>query len=297
MVAMAHDENGAGYLQVIPPAQLASMKKTFTVGQLERALSRVFLPSDACEWDRTGLLAGDPDAAITGVAVALDPTIRAFEAAEAVGANVLVTHHPLFLDPPVSFLPASVQGANAGSRVHHVLAHGMSCLSFHTACDVSEQALGVLPAMLRLEPLHPLDPLPDQPKKGFGMVCQPAEGSLSLQHLASRCVSVFKSMPRVWGDPQTSISRVCTFGGSAGSALELCDREAIDCLVCGEVRYHDALDAFESGLCIIELGHDVSELPLCALLAGEVIAAGIPESSITIIDQSGNWHIPESVRR
>ena len=177
------------------------------------------------------------------------------------------------------------------------LSNGMSCLSYHTACDVTEQALGVLPAMLRLTPQHPLDPLPEKPAKGFGMVCTSPEGPLSLKHLSSRCVSVFKSVPRVWGDPDTLLSTVCTYGGSAGDALALCNEQAVDCLICGELRYHDALDAYESGLCIIELGHDVSELPLCALLAGECIAAGIPESSITIVDQSGNWHVPETVRR
>jgi len=39
-----------------------------------------------------------------------------------------------------------------------------------------------------------------------------------------------------------------------------------DALVCGEVRYHDALDAAESGLAIIEVGHDVSEWPLVEVL-------------------------------
>ena len=68
-------------------------------------------------------------------------------------------------------------------------------------------------------------------------------------------------------------------------------------MICGEVKYHDALDAAESGLCIIELGHDVSELPLCALLASEARAAGITESSLTVINQSKNWYTPETTRR
>ena len=72
---------------------------------------------------------------------------------------------------------------------------------------------------------------------------------------------------------------------------------SVDCLVCGELKYHDALDAAESGLAIIELGHDVSELPLCALLATEVVKAGIPESCVTILNQENNWYIPEALRR
>lgn len=285
-------------LQVVPPAQLVSLKKEFSVRQLEDALLCVFPAQDACDWDRTGLLVGDPDELITGVAVALDPTIRAMETACAVGANVLITHHPLFIDAPDLFVPAHAQGENAGSRVAFALSHHLNCMSFHTACDVSTEALDLLPAMLRLESLHPLERLAPGSTKGFGMVCRPADGEvLTLTYLAARCVSVFNAFPRVWGAPDTRIERIATFGGSATEALRACDEEAIDCLICGEVKYHDALDAAESGLCIIELGHDVSELPLCALLASEARAAGITESSLTVINQSKNWYTPETTRR
>lgn len=285
-------------LQVVPPAQLVSLKKDISVRQLEEALLRVFPVQDALDWDHTGLLVGDPDVNITGVAIALDPTIRAMETALAVGANVLITHHPLFIEPPDLFIPAHSQGENAGSRVAYALSNHLNCMNFHTACDVSCEALDVLPAMLRLESLHPLEPLAPGSAKGFGMVCRPAEDEkLTLTHLAARCVSVFGAFPRVWGNPETRIERIATCGGSASDALVACDEQAIECLICGEVKYHDALDAAESGLCIIELGHDVSELPLCALLASETIAAGIPESSLTVIDQSKNWYTPETTRR
>ncbi len=46
---------------------------------------------------------GDPARLVTGVAVALDPTVEAIENAANAGANVLVTHHPAFLQPPYSF--------------------------------------------------------------------------------------------------------------------------------------------------------------------------------------------------
>ena len=71
--------------------------RTITVGELEQALLELFPASDAESWDRTGLLVGDPRAVISGVAVALDATPRAVRAAQHIGANVLVTHHPAFL--------------------------------------------------------------------------------------------------------------------------------------------------------------------------------------------------------
>ena len=79
--------------------------------------------------------------------------------------------------------------------------------------------------------------------------------------------------------------------------IDECLKQGIECLICGEVKYHEALDASLSGLSIIELGHDVSEFPLCTLLAAYVEAAGVAQNCITMIDQKNNWYTPESSRR
>ena len=82
----------------------------FPVGESERLLLREMPAQDACSWDRTGMLTvGNPLEVVQGVAAALDPTLPALKAAKQSGANVLVTHHPVFLDPPTSFVPASIQ--------------------------------------------------------------------------------------------------------------------------------------------------------------------------------------------
>lgn len=79
---------------------LASNERMMVVGELERELLRKMPASDACSWDRTGMLVGNPMDTVRGVAVALDPTIHAVEEAHAHGANVLLTHHPVFIDAP-----------------------------------------------------------------------------------------------------------------------------------------------------------------------------------------------------
>lgn len=275
---------------------LASQSSALSVGDLERALLEFFPTEDACSWDRTGMLVGNPLDPVEGVAVALDPTVKALTEAYAAGANVLVTHHPVFIDAPTSFFPQSVAGQTPGSAIQWAIAHGMSIMSFHTACDVSVEGLDILPSLLRLQPRATLDPLNDHTEKGFGRICALDEPT-SLSYLAARCLSVCSSIPRVWGDPDTVINTVVTSGGSAGDFAQMCLDRGVDCLICGEIKYHEALDASESGLAIIELGHDVSEMPLCALLASKVNAAGIDEACITVVDNRTRWFTPESTRR
>lgn len=50
-------------------------------------------------FDNAGLLVGDPGWEVKGIHVALDVTDRVLDEAEAAGANLLVTHHPLMFSP------------------------------------------------------------------------------------------------------------------------------------------------------------------------------------------------------
>jgi putative NIF3 family GTP cyclohydrolase 1 type 2 len=67
---------------------------------VERLLEDRFPVAWAEPWDRCGLLVGDREALVTNVFVTLDPTSEALSLAVAAGANVLVSHHPVWLEPP-----------------------------------------------------------------------------------------------------------------------------------------------------------------------------------------------------
>lgn len=280
------------------PLAQKRVERPETVGRLVQGLSALFPPTDAEPWDRTGLLAGDPDAPLEGVATALDPTVDAIRRAEAAGANVLLTHHPAYLDPPAPIGPRS-SGANAaGQAVYEALRRGIALVNYHTALDVSAAAQGMLPGMLSLVRTGVLDPLARDARLGYGQVCAPApdDAPLTLQTLALRCTAVFGRSPRMWGDPDAPVETVATWTGSAGPAADLCLERGIDVLVCGEVKYHTALDASSAGLALIELGHDVSELPFAAVLAEAAASLGVPRDSIVCLAQDRNWTNPESRR-
>jgi putative NIF3 family GTP cyclohydrolase 1 type 2 len=55
--------------------------------------------------------------------------------------------------------------------------------------------------------------------------------------------------------------------GSGRSLVPFALRAGADALVTGELRYHEAHDALERGLTVIEAGHDATEWPLTAALA------------------------------
>lgn len=269
-----------------------------TVGALDYALLEMFPAHDAEGWDRTGMTVGDPARLVKGVAVSLDPTVKVVEEAARRGANVLVTHHPAFLDPPTSFLPAASVGIESGALVWRAIEDGVALLSYHTALDVSERAQQVLPEMLSLEFESVAMRAAEAPSKGYGQLCSVRvdDNSLTLGQLAARCTSVFARAPRVWGDFDRVVDRIVTCTGAIGDLGRLCLRARVDCVVCGEVKYHEALALSQAGLAVIELGHDTSELPLVPVLASAAEEAGVPKEMIAVIDQDENWAYPESLR-
>lgn len=296
MGVRAGNEESESMVKLVPGA-LQRPLSSLTVGALNRQLLADFPASDAEAWDRTGMTVGDPAQVVRKIAFALDPTVDAIEAAADGGANVLVTHHPLYLSAPDSFAPASSVAVNPGAGVWCAIERGVAVLSFHTALDVSPRAQRVLPGLLGLSFQRVLQPLPDTVEKGYGQLCDFGEGEmLTLAQLSARCTSVFGRAPRVWGDMARGLERVVTCTGSLADTGRAALRAQADCVVCGEVKYHEALDLSLAGLSVIELGHDASELPLVSVLMAAVAALGVPEDAMFVVNQGNNWSYPEAVR-
>lgn len=277
-------------------AQTDRARASLTVGMLERRLRAQFPEEDGEPWDTYGMTVGDAGVPVGAVAVALDATASIIRRASDAGANVLVTHHPLFLEPPELVAPAP--GAGAGQAVWEAVTSGVAVMSFHTALDAQPAAGDLMPDMLGLDVLEVFKPAGDPADgKGYGRVCIPrADDPLTLGTLASRCTSIFGIQPRVWGAFAAPVARIVTWGGSLGHEFAPEDLGRADTVICGEVKYHEALALSEAGVNVIELGHDASELPLTLLLARAVQEAGVDKAAIHLVDRGVRWAYPETIR-
>lgn len=362
------------------------------VRDIEDAIAERFPPERAEGWDQVGLLVGDASAEVRGVAFALDPTVSAIHTAAEAGANVLVTHHPAFLESPATVCAGPAGG---GAAAFAAASRGVALINAHTNLDRDAAAQLLIPERLGLDPVRALEtaPMPTavvtvyvppedaepvraamiaagagrigdyrgcsfsapgegaftpaedsrpaigEPGKASSaaeirleMVCPPpraravvaaavaahpyeeplvtvaetqrarntaalgmlarasvgagaaaagaagvaagagADARVTLGTLARRAGERYGVTPRVWGDPGALVDLVATATGSAGSLIGEALVAGASALIGGEVRYHDALDAAERGLAVIELGHDVTEWPLVGLLEETVRA-------------------------
>ena len=62
-------------------------------------LERLAPPACACEWDNPGLMTGRADKEIRKILIALDADDEAVKEAVSMGADLLLTHHPLIFRP------------------------------------------------------------------------------------------------------------------------------------------------------------------------------------------------------
>jgi dinuclear metal center YbgI/SA1388 family protein len=120
-------------------------------------LDHLYDPHTAASWDAVGLVCGDPEAPVRRVLFAVDPVRAVAEEARAWGADLLVTHHPLFLRP-VHGVPATTP---KGRVVHRLLTAGCGLLVAHTNADVARPGVSdALAAALGLPAGEPIEPEP-----------------------------------------------------------------------------------------------------------------------------------------
>ena len=130
-----------------------SSETTITVGDVVAALEDAYPSQYAEPWDRVGLIVGTSGARVSGVLITLDATAEAVGRALAAGANLVVTHHPPFLE-----MPDRVEdGPGPAGTLAAALGAGVAVASFHTSLDRAPAGADALSDVLGLPITGPLE--------------------------------------------------------------------------------------------------------------------------------------------
>ncbi len=239
-----------------------------TLGEVVAVLDRFFDPAWAEPWDAVGLVCGDPAAPVRRVLLAVDPVAATVEQAATVGADLLLTHHPLLLRP--------VHGVAAdtykGRLVHRLITGGIALHTAHTNADVASP--GVSDALATALGLHDTRVLQeDAGVRGLGRVGELA-GEVSLRAFAERVAAALPATAgciRVSGDPSGPIRTVAVSGGAGDGLLGDASRCGADAYVTADLRHHPASEHAEAaGPALIDVPHWSSEHPWLAETAARL---------------------------
>lgn len=259
---------------------------TSTVGAVVAALESRYPLELAADWDAVGLVVGDPQASVNSVLFAVDPVMAVVDEAMTVGADMIVTHHPLFLRGVHSVAPVTPKGR----VVHTLISHGIALYCAHTNADHARPGVSdALAAACGLTDTVAIDPWGDS--VGTGRVGELA-APVTLAALADRLVDAIPTTQhgiRVAGDPDSLVRTVAVCGGAGDSLLETVGDRA-DVYVTGDLRHHRAQDhLLATGKALIDVPHWAAEwlwLPDAAsALAGD-LGAGSVSTSVSTVDTS-----------
>ena len=246
-----------------------------TVSDILAYLETLAPRSMKMDWDNVGLLCGSRHAPVTKVLVALDPFEAVCREAEEIGAELIVTHHPLIFQAP----KAITDETSVGRCIMRLCRHGISAINAHTNLDCAPGGVNdVLAAALGLEHVQIINPAGDPP---HGLLrCgevdeQPLEGFLAAVKESLHCEGLR------YVDAHTPVRKVAVGGGSCAGGMREALEAGCDTFVTADIKYNQFWDAHDLGLNLIDAGHFQTENPVVTVLA-EKIAARFPEVQVQI---------------
>lgn len=252
----------------------------YTVSDVAAAVEAFAPLSRQEKWDNCGLQVGSMSAPVHSVLLGLDCTPELVDEAVAVGADLIVTHHPLIFGGLKKVTPDDP----VGLALIKAVKAGISVYSAHTSADkVIEGVSGAMAARLSLRNVQVLDP--EQDGQGLGAV-----GDLPVAVTAAEAVEMVKKAfnlkcVRTSRPVDGLISRVAVCGGSGSSLIPQAIASGARLYLCGDISYHHFFTGGD--FMLMDVGHYESEIDIVNILFS-LIKKNFPTFAVRIAQKSNN---------
>lgn len=226
------------------------------------------------EWDNTGLLCGSRSKEVKKILVALDPFEEVCREAVELGADLLLTHHPLIFEAP----RAITDDSDMGRAIMLLIRNDIAAVNAHTNLDCAPGGVNdTLAAVLGLQDIEIVDPKGDAVPYGLLRI-----GNVQTQSLNAFLAHVKQSLGCQglrYVDGGSPVRRVAVGGGSCGSDLMDAAKAGCDTFVTADVKYNQFHEAKAMGINLIDAGHFNTENPVMATVAAK-LRATFPEIEV-----------------
>lgn len=202
--------------------------------------------SSAAEWDNVGLLLGSLKTEVTGCVISLDATDAAVNTALDLGANLIVTHHPVIFQPLRAIYDNSV--------VSRLARHQISVISAHTNLDLARG--GVNDALC--EALNLQEVVPFLNKDNLGRIGV-LRDDMEITSFASYVKRYLSAHSVTFTPANRPIRRVAVVSGSGGDYLAAAITSGADALLTGEAKHHEIIAAINAEFPLVIAGHHDTE--------------------------------------
>lgn len=216
------------------------------------------------DWDNSGMLVGDMNAEVKKAAVVLDITHEEIKKAKAIGADLIISHHPVIFNP--------IKSVTKGSVPYELVASSINALCCHTPLDIADGGTNdSLAELLGINVTRADDPI-----LRLGTV-EPT----TAQELAGKIANTLNTKVR-YADAGKTIKKIAICTGAGCSLIEAAGE--IDAFITGDASHHNFLDCVQAGITLIAAGHYETEIIVVPVLV-EKLQAQFPDIEIIDIKQ------------
>lgn len=228
-----------------------------TVNNVLDYLKEKYPLNTACDFDNVGLLVGDGNAAVSTVVVCLDCDIDTVNYAKEIGAQLIVTHHPVIFN--------GLKCVTVGTVVYELVKANISVISMHTNLDIAEG--GVTERLCEAIGLTNVKEFVSH----SGFLIREAECDIhDADALAERIKASLGGVVK-YADSGRKIQRALVCSGSGGEFLTDVINVGYDALISADIKHNVFIDAVNNGVTVFDAGHYTSENvivnPLCQELS------------------------------
>lgn len=220
---------------------------------------------------------------VDSIMIALDADQKVIDEAVEKKCRLLVTHHPLFFKPP-----ARIDSSEPiSSLAIRLIDERLSVYSAHTNLDrIYRERLARSIGLVDIRPLgyvgeegptamddHGVRGRMDPPA-GLYDVIETVKTNLALKHLI------------LAGNHDGPIEHIAVLNGAGGRKIEsIVASGDVDCIITGDVGYHQARYAQQGNVAVIDAGHFGTEIIFPGMLGADLhdfLKKSVPSESITI---------------
>ena len=220
------------YLQTLYPVELAS----------------------SFDYGKVGLQFGSLSKEVKKVMITLDGTSAVVDEALENNCDMLICHHPFLFNSIINL----DYNSPLGKKMLKVFKNELNIFAMHTNFDCAINGMNdYLASLLKLENVYSVPEIPTS--DSYFRIGDIEKRSLA--EFAYYVKEVFNEEAiRVVGDLDKQVKKVAILGGSGGNYAVTAKKLGCDCIITGEVKQNNAIDAVEYNMAIIEVSHSVEAL-------------------------------------
>lgn len=229
-----------------------------TIGGIYDAMNEIAPFCDMDRGDNSGLLVGNREDTVTKALIALDITNDVIDEAREIGAELIISHHPVFNFRYEEFNTIGIQ-----TPIYNLAYNKIGAICSHTTLDVAVGGINdIILDMLR-EPFSLCDDAEIferiNDRVGYGKIVTVGK-DITPEEMAKTLKEIFGCTVVKYCKGRKKIKRMAFCSGGGGSLTRMAIAKGADAYICGDVKHDQWISAVNNGISLFDCGHYHTEV-------------------------------------